>query len=82
MRSKSVLEKKTTFLGALTEGMLMPEGGGGRVFLGFLGGGVQSGSRNPDSISDLKVSFQNWPLKSIPFFRSGGGLKTLYYMFT
>ena len=56
---------------------------GGEVLLGFLGGSVQPGSRNPDPISDLKVSFshtrfQTWPLKSIPFFRSGGGLKTLH----
>lgn len=35
MRSKSVLEKKTTFLGALTEGMLMSEGGGGEGIPGI-----------------------------------------------
>ena len=72
--------KENYFLRALSEGMLMP---GGEVLLGFLGGSVQPGSRNPDPISDLKVSFshtrfQTWPLKSIPFFRSGGGLKTLH----
>ena len=42
----------------------MPEGEGG-VPLGFLGGGVQPGSRNHDPISDRKVSF------STPVFRPG-----------
>ena len=39
--------------------------GGWGVPLGFLGGGVQPGSRNHDPISDRKVSF------STPVFRPG-----------
>ena len=39
--------------------------GGGGVPLGFLGRGVQPGSRNHDPISDRKVSF------STPVFRPG-----------
>ena len=32
-------------------------GGGGGVLLGIFGGGVPSGSSNPDPISDEKMSF-------------------------
>ena len=38
-------------------------GGGGGLFLGILGGGVPTGSSNPDPISDQKMSF------STPVFR-------------
>ena len=40
-------------------------GGGERVFLGILGGGVPPGSPNPDSNSDQNMSF------STPVFRRG-----------
>ena len=42
-----------------------PEGGGGGVLLGILGGGVPPGSQNPDPISEQKMSF------SRPVFRPG-----------
>ena len=52
-----------------------PQGrGGGRLFLGIRGGGVQPGSPSPYPISDPKIDilhthFQTWPLKSIPFYQ-------------
>ena len=42
---------------------LGPGAGGGGLFLGILGGGVPTGSSNPDPISDQKMSF------STPVFR-------------
>ena len=42
-----------------------PEGKGGGVLLGILGGDVPPGSQNPDPISEQKMSF------SRPVFRPG-----------
>ena len=81
MRSKSALEKETTFWGRLLKGCWCPRGRGGSPGFSWWGCTARFSKSWPyfwPKSVIFHTRFQTWPPKSIPFFRSGDGHKTLH----